>query len=899
MFGNSAFGGGSAFGQPQQQQQQPQSIFGQPQQSQQQQPQQSAFGGFGSTPAATPFGATGTGAFGQASQTPAFGSGTTGGFGASSTGSAFGQTGTSAFGGGSSAFGGATQQQQPTTGFGGGFGSTPNTGFGAAANNAAGGGIFGQSRPSAFGGTTATPSAFGAAATPATTGAFGAQPSTAFGASNNTTTTGAFGSAGSAFGQAAGGNQGTALADFAPTQDRDLASGTNNFFQTITAMPQYKNRSVEELRLQDYAQNRKTSGAAAPAVGAFGQPQAAVGGAFGSAAPSTGFGQPAIGGFGQQAGAAAAKPFGQTQGSVGFGNAFGQNTTSAAPAFGAAPATTNAFGATGSTGAFGSGFGAASKPLFGSTQTATTGFGAPAATPAFGQANATPGFGQTNNQQQQTGFTFGQKPATSAPATGFGGFGATAASKPATSFSFTAPTSQPTTGFGFGATTGGFGTAQTSQPANSLFGAKPAGTTATTTTGSLFGNTQPSTTGGFGVGQAATTGFGGGTGLFGAKPATTTTSLFGNNQAGTTTGLGGGFGSFGTQQPQGGIGGSFTLPATGGLTSFGTSNLPMGQQQQPLVATVDKSPYGSNPLFSAVSQTAAAGGKAEGDQGTAGATSAHVKKLTAPHYPISPRIVSKIKLRGFTFASTTSAATPKTTGKRMSSLEGISDDAVLGTGAFSDRQSNKRHVLDQNGKTLEVKSKVTPTMNRARILFDPELEVLTNKQNEQESQGPEEPAPAPAPAASMSASESSTKLGYYSSPTLEALEKMTKEDLKAVDNFIVGRKGYGEVRFSQPVDLSDVDIYGIMGKIVIIGERSCVVYPDDMTKAPEGKGLNVPATVRLENCFKIDRETKKPIKDPEHPRFKAFVQLLRSKTSEHFVDYDTQTGGWTFKVDHF
>lgn len=176
----------------------------------------------------------------------------------------------------------------------------------------------------------------------------------------------------SAFGQAAGagGNQGTAVADFAPTQDRDVASGTNNFFQTITAMPQYKNYSVEELRLQDYSQNRKTAGAAGAATTGFGTP-AAGGSAFGSTSTG-GFGQPSTTAFGQQSTTTSA--FGQPQASTGFGASntgtglFGQPASSGTSAFGSTTGTTG-FGSTGSTG-FGSGTGgfgasAAPKPLFG------------------------------------------------------------------------------------------------------------------------------------------------------------------------------------------------------------------------------------------------------------------------------------------------------------------------------------------------------------------------------------------------------------------------------------------------------------------------------------------------------------------------------------------------------
>ncbi|CAO3639521.1 unnamed protein product [Cunninghamella echinulata] len=55
-----------------------------------------------------------------------------------------------------------------------------------------------------------------------------------------------------------GSYQGTGATKFAPTLYRDPYLHTNFFFQTITAMTQYSQYSVEELRLQDYYQNRVT-----------------------------------------------------------------------------------------------------------------------------------------------------------------------------------------------------------------------------------------------------------------------------------------------------------------------------------------------------------------------------------------------------------------------------------------------------------------------------------------------------------------------------------------------------------------------------------------------------------------------------------------------------------------
>ncbi|EPB83323.1 hypothetical protein HMPREF1544_09913 [Mucor circinelloides 1006PhL] len=819
---------------------------------------------------------------------------------------------------------------------------------------------------SAFGSTAAQPSGGLFGQRPATS-AFGSAPTTsAFGQpqQQQTSAFGGMGSTGSAFGQpanaAAGGvNQGTAIADFSPTQDRDITTGVNNFFQTITAMPQYKNYSLEELRLQDYQQNRKTAGGAAGGTGAFGAP---AGGAFGSNTSTTSaFGQPAAstGGFGQPQTSAFGQPaqtsaFGAGATGATGGGLFGQQQQPATTSAFGQPAGTSAFGA--STSAFGqpaatSGFGAgantggafgaaASKPFsFGSTPApATGGFGQPA-TSAFGQPAASTGaFGQQQPATTSAFGGFGQKPATTPATGGFGtGFGQPAATggfgQPAATGGFGASTSKPASSFSFGAAapapaTGGFGTGfgATSAPATGGFGqpatgglfgaAKPAAPTT-----SLFGNTGANTgaTGGFGGFGAGATGATGTTGgLFGQKPATglggTGGGLFSNNTMGGNTS---GFGGFGQQQQQGTN--SFNLPAQGGLTSFGTNPLQPGMQQQPLIATVDKNPYGNNPLFDLSKVSSTPSGLKSG--ASAVALDGSSRKSSSPHYPISPRVVSKIKLRGFSFQPAKSNARQAPT----NNLEGISDDAVLGSGAFAPRNHSKKLVFDSDIDAAGIANLFnSKKSDKKRALFDPQLEHLAARENSTTKPATTTPATATSTttttttttiisevtatkdassgsknaASSSNASNVALKNDYYISPSLDTLASMPKEGLKHVQNLVVGRKGFGEVRFDQPVDLTDVVLEDIMGNIVVIEEKTVVVYPDQDNKPAKGTQLNLPATVKIENCFSHDKNTGAPITDPTHPRFGLFKERLRKRENVEFVDY-SDNGEWTFKVQEF
>jgi len=343
----------------------------------------------------------------------------------------------------------------------------------------------------------------------------------------------------------------------------------------ITAMDRYKARSLEELRVFDYAANRK-----GPQAGGstFGQSSTTGGGLFGQNKPM--FGSTQSSGFGATS-TANASPFG--------GSAFGQANK---PVFGA---------------------GSTSTSLFGSTQnTSTTG------NSLFGQSTSS-AFGQSNTS---SGGLFGNKPTLQA-------FGSTGASqtqsslfnKPATSNVFGQPAST-SSGFGFGTTTtttssvfsSPFGSTTTSTAGNP-FGAKPAGTgfgfgsTQTAGTGgSLFGNTaQTSTAGGGLFGNPAAKPAG--TGLFGSQPAagstpfgnttgTTTGGLFGTANKPASTGLFGGANTsgFGNQPAAQTVTTVVSQPASPPIILGG--NIDESALQRKLIeAQLSTMPYGDSPLL--------------------------------------------------------------------------------------------------------------------------------------------------------------------------------------------------------------------------------------------------------------------------------------------------------------
>lgn len=520
---------------------------------------------------------------------------------------------------------GPSLTSHPAGGFGsnttGAFGSAPKPAFGAATTASTGGGLFGSNTNtttsgSSFGGgfgsntNTATPSAFGGGSAggglfsnTASKPAFGSTGGNTLFGSGTSSNTGTFGSgsafsapASTALGGPVGDAPGTATTAFTPTVEKESPTSlAQNSFQSVLFQEPYKKWSGEELRLADYAQNRRFGSGTGPGFG----------GGFGSA------------GFGANTNTATAGGFGSNNTGGGL---FGSNTTTAAPSGFGSNTASSGFGSNATSGGlFGAKPAATSGGLFGSTpasSTPATGgmFGGASGSNAFG-GNTTGGFGSntntaatggglfgSNNQQQNkpaNSFSFGTSNAAASntgggglfgsnnaqPSTGFGNnttaggglFGNQQQTSTTTSgglFGGGNNTQQNTAGFGSGT---GFGAQSNNQAAGGLFGnqnqQKPGG---------LFGSANTGATGGGLLGLSTTnntnSAFGNNTqqqgGLFGNKPAGAAGGgLFGNNTATQNTNVGGGlFGALGSnQQQQNQSGGLF-----GGGMNNSTQNKPNG-----------------------------------------------------------------------------------------------------------------------------------------------------------------------------------------------------------------------------------------------------------------------------------------------------------------------------------
>ncbi|XP_027009207.2 nuclear pore complex protein Nup98-Nup96 [Tachysurus fulvidraco] len=857
-----------------------------------------------------------------------FGGGT-GGFGASST---FGQqnTGFGAAGGfGASAFGatnntgglfGATQNKpgglfgsstfsQPVTsstssgfGFGATSGGTSNSLFGS--TNTGSGGLFSQ-QGNAF-----------SASKPASFGTFGTSTSSGglFGTTN--TTSNPFGAASSLFGSSGftAAQPGTTIKFNPPTgSDTMVKSGVttsiNTKHQCITAMKEYENKSLEELRLEDYQAGRKGPSNTGGLFGATATatPSTATG-LFGSTGPGFSFNQakPSFSAGTSGFGATPGGLFGQPAPANSLFKPFGQPTTTQNTGFSFGGTNTMGLANTSSMGLFGNTAASQAGGLFGNTANTSTAAGFGTGTGLFGQPST--GFGNVGTQN-----LFGNKPA---------GFGTTTTSAPS-----------------FGTGTGLFGNKPTLTLGTNTntfgFGANPAG-------GSLFGNKPATGTLGTGLGA----GFGTGVG-------TGTTSLFGNNQnkIGSTLGTVGTFG-----------GPSFNT---------GNSSLNFGAPQQPVALTdpnaaaqqavlqqqlnaLNYSPFGDSPLF----RNPLSDPKKK-EERLKPTNPAAQKALTTPtHYKLTPRPATRVRPKALT-----------SSGSGKSQLfDGLDDEEPsLTNGAFMPRRSIKKLVLKnlngsslyssplnrevddlnspseypQNGLSLRADAEETQDiegeggaeddlhvskfypnpivksiphnqpspslqdtiteLNMRRVvsvrngldLSSEEISLGDDSVQEERDEELEAQRP-PHPAGIVL-----TRIGYYTIPSMEELGKMLNENGECiVENFTVGRKGYGSVFFPGEVNLTNLNL----DEIVHFRRKEVIVYPDDNDKPNAGDGLNRRAEVTLDGVWPNDKTTRVQIKSPQRLSEMNFEERLENasrKQGARFLEYRPETGSWVFEVTHF
>ncbi|KAL1318211.1 hypothetical protein AAHE18_15G189900 [Arachis hypogaea] len=837
------------------------------------QPSQPAFGSsiFGSsTPFGAPsqpaFGSTGNPAFG-ATSTPAFGSTSTPAFGAAST-LAFGTTSTPAFGSTSSPSFGNT---------GSAFGGSNTSVFGGGGTFGASTSPFGASSTPAFG-APSTP-AFGASSTPAfsfgSTPAFGQSSSAFVGSTPFGSTSSPFGGQSSAFGSQTpspafgnagigqpgfGGQRGgSRVANYTPTTEADSGtSGQTAKLESISAMPIYKEKSHEELRWEDYQSGDK--GGPLPSAQSTSSP-------FGSSTTQTNTFAP-IQGFGQTS----ANPF---SGTTTSSNPFAQKTS-----------TFSGFGTTSSAPAF-------SSSAFGSS---TTGVSQPSIfcpSPSPFGVNSSPSFGTSSTSLFNTASA-----QTSSSPFGSSIFGNT---QPSQLFSSIAP--QPSSGFGqtsspFGQTSSFGQTSLFNSPSSGLVGSifsSSSSLTSNTLTG--FGQTTPSISMPFQQPQTAqsvgASSFGGTPGIFGQSNfglSSSTPSSVVSQPAPITN-------PFGTLPalPQMSIG-------RGGTTSiqYGISSMPAQDKPAPVrISSLLTSRHLSQrrvrvPVRKYQSKTD--GPKVpffSDDEDTP--TTPKADALFIPRE--NPRALIICPMEQWPGRASSEKASPfkdrNTPVKENGSVsKEASTQPVNGTSSASDKTAVENGVVKEH---VQPTTKQVP--NGSSEVHSPQkadvYKTLSGHRAGEAAIVYEHGADVEALMPKLWRSD------YYTQPRIHELaakERVEPGFCSHVKDFVVGRQGYGSIRF-----LGETDVRGLdLESLIQFNNREVIVYMDDAKKPPVGQGLNKPAEVTLLNIKCFDKKTGQQY--TEGPKIEKYKEMLKRKAEDQgaeFISYDPIKGEWKIRVNHF
>lgn len=140
---------------------------------------------------------------------------------------------------------------------------------------------------------------------------------------------------------------------------------------------------------------------------------------------------------------------------------------------------------------------------------------------------------------------------------------------------------------------------------------------------------------------------------------------------------------------------------------------------------------------------------------------------------------------------------------------------------------------------------------------------------------------------------------YYTQPRIEELAAKERAEpgfCSHVKDFVIGRHGYGSIKFFGGTDVCGLDF----GSLVQFNNREVIVYMDEGNKPPVGQGLNKPAEVTLLNIKCFDKKTG--LQYTEGPRMRRYVDMLKKKAEDQgaeFVSYDPIKGEWKFRVSHF
>lgn len=136
-------------------------------------------------------------------------------------------------------------------------------------------------------------------------------------------------------------------------------------------------------------------------------------------------------------------------------------------------------------------------------------------------------------------------------------------------------------------------------------------------------------------------------------------------------------------------------------------------------------------------------------------------------------------------------------------------------------------------------------------------------------------------------------LEYFVEPSLTELavrESIDPGYCSRVPNFVVGRAGYGYIKFLGETDVRWLDLQ----KIVKLDRNSVTVYENERDKPPIGEGLNKTAEVTLILQLRLADSH-----DLESSEITAKLRKCSDRQGAKFLSFDHSSGKWKFLVHHF
>ena len=141
----------------------------------------------------------------------------------------------------------------------------------------------------------------------------------------------------------------------------------------------------------------------------------------------------------------------------------------------------------------------------------------------------------------------------------------------------------------------------------------------------------------------------------------------------------------------------------------------------------------------------------------------------------------------------------------------------------------------------KTRSAKDPALDESSIVTSPEITKVTNTSQDAIEEEEDDSQPQPAGVKLRRA-------GYYTIPSMSELSTMVDpEGNLNVENFTIGRQGYGNIFFPGMTNIKAMNF----DDIVFFRHKEVIVYPDDSKKPELGQGLNKKAQVTLDKVRNI------------------------------------------------